>query len=275
MKHVERIQEIRQAFDCIKGFNEEWFTNFYVEDDRLKNWIGKGQLFLISFVHNLFILRKRKDFFQCYFISVQKDDLIEDFYHFLKKINSTVVLDLVGIDNLLKKELRKAGFEYYQSLTRMYKLSESCKQIIHLLPDAFAQVGDEKDVMGILYENMDPLCEQLPDFDEIEAAVRNHTILVNRSQESMNIRAVLFFQRVGVTAYLRFWATKKQYHGKGYGRQLYQQYLQLNADAKRYVLWVRDDNLKVRRMYENYGMEYEKMQDFVYVFLQERGCCMK
>ena len=48
MKLVESIDEIRQAITHIKENGAEWFTNLYVEDGKLENWIGKQQLFLMT-----------------------------------------------------------------------------------------------------------------------------------------------------------------------------------------------------------------------------------
>ena len=124
-------------------------------------------------------------------------------------------------------------------------------------------MGEVHKVDEIIRENMNPLCEQIPDIEETADAVKNHQILVMRHKS--DVAAVLYFERKGVSTILRFWATRKKYHGRGFGGKLYERYLASNADAQRWLLWVRDDNLKVKQIYQKYGMTYENLHDEVWL----------
>ena len=46
---------------------------------------------------------------------------------------------------------------------------------------------------------------------------------------------------------------------------LYRLYESINADVVLFKLWVRYDNIKVKRIYENYGYIYDKLKDEVFV----------
>ena len=139
------------------------------------------------------------------------------------------------------------------------KTSESINP--HLL--WFAELSDVYEVEKIIYENMDPLCEQIPDIEEIANAVYNHQILVAR--HNLEIAAILFFERTNISSMLRFWAVRKKYQGQGFGKTVYERYVAINADAQRLLLWVRDDNLKVKQIYQHYGMDFDDLHDSVWV----------
>ena len=157
---------------------------------------------------------------------------------------------------------REAQFNRYITLTRMSRLNKPAESITN--SEWFAELNDVHAVDEIINENMDPLCEQIPDIEEIANAVQNHQILVARHQS--DVAAILYFERTGISTILRFWATRKKYHGLGFGGKVYERYLAVNADAKRWLLWVRDDNLKVKQIYQNYGMNFENLQDSVYLW---------
>ena len=63
---------------------------------------------------------------------------------------------------------------------------------------------------------------QIPDIEETADAVKNHQILVMRHKS--DVAAVLYFERKGVSTILRFWATRKKYHGRAFGEQRVQAY---------------------------------------------------
>ena len=127
--------------------------------------------------------------------------------------------------------------------------------------DWFAAPHEASAVEEILYENMDPLGEQIPDIEELETAARNREILVAR--HGLEIAAILFFNRIGVTVYLRFWAGRKKFRGLGYGGLVYNRYVALNSDARRFILWVRDDNDVVKKIYRTHGMSFDNLHDEV------------
>ncbi len=156
----------------------------------------------------------------------------------------------------------RAKFTQYVSLTRMSCIKNPSQQITPQL-SWFAELSDVYEVEKIIYENMNPLCEQIPDIEEIANAVYNRKILVAR--QNLEIAAILFFERTGVSSTLRFWAVRKKYQGQGFGKMIYERYVAINADAQRLLLWVRDDNLKVKQIYRHYGMNFDDLHDSVWV----------
>jgi hypothetical protein len=64
---------------------------------------------------------------------------------------------------------------------------------------------------------------------------------------------------------LRFWASRKKYQGLKFGSLVYDNYVVVNSDVRRFLLWVRDDNDKVKNIYQRYGMSYDKLHDEVWL----------
>lgn len=211
------------------------------------------------------MIRARENFCQLYFQTTNINSLLKQIESLVKNFNAMLIsVDLINISSEVIECFKQAGFIRYVSLTRMVQINKTLKN-----PTAedswFAESRDVDEIENILYENMDPLCEQIPDREDIAEAVENRQIIVARTEKNI-IAALLFFERKGKTATLRFWAGRKIFHGLGYGKLVYDRYMAKNSDATRFLLWVRDDNSKVKKIYERYGLQYENMQDVVFLF---------
>lgn len=265
---VKNIDEIYRAKNIVKDNGENFFTNLYVKDNSLIQWILRGQIYYFSSNNNLFILRLRKEFWHLYFWTNDLEIFSKELLCLTEKINSLISVDLLrrggGQDNeRLVSCLLKSKFTKYISLTRMSCVknpSEKKETDVSWT----AELSDVYEVEKIIYENMNPLCEQIPDIEEIASAIYNRQILVARS--NLEIAAILFFERKGISSTLRFWAVRKKYQGQGFGKMVYERYISTNADARRWLLWVRDDNLKVKQIYQRYGMNFDDLYDSVWVW---------
>lgn len=92
---VKDISEIHSAKNIIKNSGEEFFTNFYVNDSLLIQWILRSQIYFYSSCNTLFILRLRKEFWHLYFLTNDLDIFSEELFCLTKKINSSISVDLV------------------------------------------------------------------------------------------------------------------------------------------------------------------------------------
>ena len=263
-KLVENINEIKEAITKVKENSDaEWYTNFYVNDDAINRWITFKQIYLINFADSFFVIRDRKSFIHLYFSSNNINSLRRELLLLKKNIAVPTVVDLLAKQDSVKLLFENCGYIHYCKLTRMFKRNSPNNKIC-IDEENFANADEAEDVLAIINENMDPLCEQIPDLSEIKIAINARSILVKRDNKN-NLLALLYFERSGRTAYLRYWVTAKQAQGLGYGKSLYKLYESLNLDVVQFRLWVRDDNSKVKRIYENYGYVYDRLKDEVFV----------
>lgn len=257
---VNSIDEIHQAKEIARNGDGKLLTNFYVGDESMRSWIERGQIFVRIGDWTFLLLRTRKGFYHLYFASTDPTDLIDRLVDLRAQSDCTISVDLVGDCSEASTCFDRAGFERYISLTRMCRLNTPAPTAI-AADDWFAAPHEAGAVEEIIYENMDPLGEQIPDIEEIRAAIDNRNILVAR--HGAEVAAILFFNRTGVTVTLRFWASRKKFRGLGYGSLVYKRYVAINADARRFILWVRNDNDAVKKIYRTHGMSFDKLHDEV------------
>ena len=236
--------------------------------DRAEKWLEHKELTGVLFPHAFFIARKRDGFIQLYSVVDENVHAAESLALVIKHFEQPAVFDQIGEDRWQEKQLVKAGGSHYQSLTRMTGSFVSMQNMIQVEPiiAEFAVSEDLSGIQRILIENMDPLCEQIPADYELAEAIANRQILVHRDELSKHVDAFLMYERHGVMSHLRYWVCASQARGNGIGRSLYRQYLRLNADAKRFILWVRDDNEKAKKIYLSYGMRFDRLKDTVWLY---------
>ncbi|MBR1579796.1 MAG: hypothetical protein IJ668_04785 [Selenomonadaceae bacterium] len=258
---VRAVDEVRRAKDVIAVGDR--LTNFYVGDAALETWIRRKQLLINSDAQTLLMLRERNGFRHLYFVSTDLNDLADKLSALIAQSKGIISTDLIGDCSEVSTAFNRAGFERYVTLTRMFKL-KSIEKATVAEDDWFAAPNETNAVEEIIYENMDPLCEQIPDSEDIQVAVEHQQVLAAR--HGSELAAILYFDRHGVTATLRFWAGRKKFRGLGYGKTVYDRYIALNADARRLILWVRDDNVKVKQIYLSDGMSLDSLHDEVWLW---------
>lgn len=270
MKLVESIDEIRQAITQIKENGTEWFTNLYVEDGKLEKWIEKQQMFIEMNPTDFFLVRKREGFWHMYFAVTDIGKFERNLHGILRQCDGKIIVDLLGDIELLKGLLCAHGFKKYMSLTRMMKFCTDNQKSNKVPGTAYAILGEEQQISDILYENMDPLCEQIPDLDEIQVGIEQKNILVVRHENFVHgeIEAFLWWERYGITSQWRYWASRKKYRYTGAGLKLYPLYFSATAGVKRHVIWVRDDN-PISKLQQYYGFKFDRLKDEVVVL--DRG----
>ncbi len=92
---MKNICEIHHAKNIIKNSGENFFTNFYVNDNLLIQWILRSQIYYFSSCNTLFILRLRKEFWHLYFLTNDLDIFSEELFCLTKKITSSISLDII------------------------------------------------------------------------------------------------------------------------------------------------------------------------------------
>lgn len=265
MNNVDEVSRLKSIVADHAGGGCDLITNFYVGNRETASWIRRKQLFGYGDTDGYLLLRTRRGFCNAYFGTNNLQSFPKLLTLLTRQIQIPISVDLINTSTETAECFLQSKFVRHVSLMRMSKVNNNVNAV-HSENDWFAESRDVNTIEETLYENMNPLCEQIPDTEDLASAVDNRQILVARHISNNEAAAFIFFERKGVTVTLRFWAGRKKYHGLGYGKEVYQKYLMANADARRFLLWVRDDNHKVRQIYQRYGMNYENMHDDVYLW---------
>lgn len=262
---VEDIQEIKEAITQVKEQGEEWHTNFYVADDRLSFWISAGQIRMRQTGSTLLIFRQRPMQWQMYVCNTAGETLASDLAECLLGVEGNISTDILGQDEALAEALPANGFRRYMLLHRITQTYPEPTPPVEPFDDKWlAGEEDLPGIMEILYENMDPRCEQLPDPEEFLQDIRNRNVLAIHAEESRELAAFLSFHRKGKLLHWEYWVSRKKYRKEKLGLKLYAPYMQLNWDARRQIGFVRDDNPMIE-VYEYMGFRKDGLKDEVFV----------
>lgn len=263
LKQIKSYLDIKNAITQIKDIGDDWFTNMYISDDELTEWIGKKQLIMLAGDTTFFILRKRESCFLLYFAVSSRKMFQQDIAE-LKNI----IRQVISVDIIYRREypywivegLKIAGFTKGMSFKRMY-LKKAYRTIEDISPVEYAGAGDVKEIKNILYKYFNAVCEQLPDEDEIIVAVAEHQIYVTRKADG-NIISVSWFVKNNNNTLLRYWIKLPQYRN-GYSSGM-KRLLSYYGSTNRLFVWVREDNIRACEVYQHLGFIYDGLIDEVY-----------
>lgn len=268
MRLVEDIQEIKDAITQVKEMGDEWYTNYYIADEVARSWIEKKQLRFFESKKTAFLLRQRGSFYLLYYFSSSIKNFSSSLRSLLGATKATFSVDILhkadsgGVEEIFLH----AGFEKRVRLYRM-RLSKHTSAKGKLPEPCYAERQDAGVIYTMLHQQFDEFCEQIPDIDEIEAAIAKSQILVIKERDML----VSFFwlERAGRTVLWRYWLTNPQYRaGSMAGIILLRQVMALHSDVMQTLLWVREDNPKVIRAHEKNGFQMDGLVDDVYCLIR-------
>jgi len=257
---------IQEAITVIKEQGAEWLTNFYVDEGRLERWIQKGQVYYHVSAQTLLLLRQRQGFWQLYLTSSSVHDLCECLERFLPDDDDIFVTDVLGEVPALREALQAYRWQSYLKLQRIVKLNPPGQVAEPVADESYARPGEEKQILEMLAEDIDPLGEQIPDLDEIAERIAAREVLVIRDEPTGELKAFFSFIRQGSTVTGRFLVTRRKYREEGWGLDLSDMYFALHADTRRILGWVREDKKRNLKLYELQGYKKDRLRDEVFIF---------
>jgi len=257
---VRRIRELRREF----------VTNLYAEPERLRYWASEGVLSLAGRASTTLVFRRDRGFEHLYHVAASCADLAEALGSIGPVPGLPIITDLVGRPEqvaTLAQIHRENGFEDYVGLVRMARPGGSAPDTP---PDAsadYASLADLPAIIDFLDRQLDPFRDQIPEADEIEAAVAGRKILIDRCDSTP--RGLLFFEDTGRTSTIRYWYVNSRCQGRGVGGRLMRAYLREHPSTLRFLLWVVGDNAGAIAKYEHYGFRREELFDQIMIRTRE------
>ncbi len=248
----------------IRALRQGFVTNFYWDEMKHPYWIGCGDLLYERFKDCALLIRKNAGFYNLFYLATN----LETAAKYVKELSldKDCVVDMVFKGENIGGELfERAGFKPYSHLYRMShfgQLATSDWQV-----DPCVKVANEEDIVSVfnaLNEYFDPLCEQLPSFQELKDFAARQELLMAKSDG--NNSSFLIFQIFGNTTwYWRYWFTWPEYRNSGVGSKLLKSALAMCKDTIRQQLWVKADNENAIKRHEHYGFKREMMNDYVMI----------
>ena len=266
---VTTPEQVAGAIQQVKAAAPNFCTNFFPAQSRLKAWIDRRELIFQSYSGCAFFLRHDRDFHHLYFSASDPENL-EGTLPRLECLNSHgVTADLVGSEASLQalvKAFWTAGFRQYSRLLRLSRAARTAEQLSDRGPSpkdpvTLAQPTDASAVLALIESSFDRYADQLPVLYEIEHAIAERQVLVVNS--GGEIAALLFFETQGLTSIVRYWVVADAFRSHGYGSMLMRHYWRSQANARRFVLWVRAANDDALSKYRHYSYTPDGLVDHV------------
>jgi GNAT superfamily N-acetyltransferase len=126
-----------------------------------------------------------------------------------------------------------------------------------------ASGSEASQILGLLEASFDRYAEQLPDTSEIAAAIADQNVLVVR--DGARIAGVLYFERTGFTACVRYWLVGPAYQNRKLGARLMRSFFGRCSGVTRSLLWVLADNDNAIKRYGHYGFKPDGLADLTMI----------
>ncbi|MBQ9478425.1 MAG: hypothetical protein IJU71_02630 [Selenomonadaceae bacterium] len=266
MRRELSVDEIHRAKDFVKGNGDQLITNFFVADAELDKIIKRNQLKYSFSDKTLIAVRKSAGFSRLYFFTVDADDFIISLRSLLptieRPIASELFIDHRNADQVedVQRNLLELGFHHHATQTRLTKIV-STNEYGEIESEWYARADDCDEIMEILLQDFDPLCDQLPEQDELLDRIANREVLVARNGD--RIASVIMFKRGAAVADWIFWVTRPEERSSFHGLRLRDEYLKLVGKVRRQVLYVREE--KMQRFHQRFGFRVDGFENRVFV----------
>ncbi|MDD5309569.1 MAG: GNAT family N-acetyltransferase [Deltaproteobacteria bacterium] len=262
---VTGTAQIYEAMQDVKNRGPGFVTNFFSTEAKLARWVDKRELSIAPSDRSVILLRRDRDFEHLYFFA---SDLaaVRAALQGQAGWTTPLVADLIGREAEILESAAlfvDLGYRHHTRLMRLSRIGGGSR-VAPPSPDAeLALASDAAEVLAMLEASFDRHAEQLPDEGEIAAAIAQGCILVVR--DGARLAGLLFFERTGLTAYVRYWLVARAFRDKGVGARLMHGFFARCPDARRFILWVIADNENAIKRYAHYGFKPDGLVDQVMI----------
>jgi ribosomal protein S18 acetylase RimI-like enzyme len=261
---ITSIDAVGDGLQKVRKAGPGYSTNFYPTRDKLQRWVVRQELSGTESDGSLILLRRDRDFQHLYYCSAGLDVLEPALDRLLAEVTSTLVTDIVGRDSELNGPAAlffRHGFRDYARLVRLARVVAGRGPALEPAEAEPARGADADRVSELIETAFDRYAEQLPDHNEITAAIAGGSILVVR--EGDQLAGLLYYELTGLTAYVRYWLVAPAFRERRVGTRLMHGYFARCSTARRFILWVLAANENAILRYEHYGFRPDGLQDRV------------
>jgi GNAT superfamily N-acetyltransferase len=267
MRRVNDYSEIANSINQVKLFKEGYFTNYFVDPEKLTLWIRQKKLFSFRLEKTIFYLMDSGNFYRLYYFTPSPVTLETDIRHLLNEsIAKKLVADIVSkqVEFDIKSSFEKNGFAVHNYLLRMSRMNHQPDLKLPSTDNLHKCQPSKIDDLVKLFESyFEPLSEQIPSRSDLANWVNSGSILTYEIEGL--IKGFIIYDLLGLSSYLRYWFVHPDYRGQKVGSRLFNYFLYKSKDTKKQFFWVLNDNYDAINKYRHYGFVEEKMYNFVMV----------
>lgn len=257
----------RQVVDAVSGARNSALalTNFFADEERMREWCADGSFSRISLGGALFFLHDRIDFANVFYFAPDIETLGAAF-EMLASSESPhrLVVDVLGPDARrlpVAARIEQAGFGQISELVRMSRMTPA--EAAHAADGvAPATPEDLPFVSDALRTHFDPEIDQLPSDAELARWMARGGIRVCRS-DGGSLSGFVIYDLLPASLYLKYWFVEPAMRGRGVGSRLMNAMFAFAAHTRRQYFWVKSDNANAIEKYLHYGFAFEQIKDTV------------
>jgi len=245
-------------------------SNFFASPGQVSSWMDRSAnaLSVVEGDRSILILRRDRGFQRLYHVAAGAHQLSAALASITADQHHVMVTDIVGTPEQVARiaEIhREHGFTDHTTLMRMACMTDGLPAGAEEPASHFAESEDVPAIRALFDQVLDPLRDQIPEAEEIEAAVARRSVLIDRRAGAAG--GVLYFETTGLTSVLRYWYVDLNFHGQRIGGTLMRNYLGLCrcAGVARIVAWVVRDNADAIAKYRHYGFREDRLVDCILV----------
>lgn len=246
--------------ETLNGLISEWQSNHKA---LYSNFFGlqKENLYEYCMSENTIMIRlKEFDFFRIYLMSDDKKDLLV----MLGKLNDDVyVFNVPTKDSIDDWEeiLVAGGFKFLETFSKMSNTKFANLKITQTEGTCLATIDELEQIQQMLEGTFSVYTAHIPSREELIKSIENGTVRVEHAKDG-KICSLVIYSVTGTTATASAWISNGE-HGMDLYLDMFNYFIE--KGAKRYVFWVRDSNVKVKKLYEKLGAVSLGVKDYTYI----------
>jgi GNAT superfamily N-acetyltransferase len=252
----------------VRSNSKRFVTNFFTPATQWPVWIRNGLRVIAISDRFILLARPEKGCVRLFFAG-DRAEMTSRLPSATNAGSPARAVDLIGQPaqiHDLAEEFLAAGFRSHLRIFRLARAGafEIASRASGLPPCVSAVREDIPAILELLYENFDIYADQLPGADEVRDAIEVGGIRVARG--AAHLAGFLWYEKIGVTAHIRYWCVNPGARGCGVGGMLMRDYFNSTRGCARHLLWVRDNNAQAAACYRHYGYTPDGLQDQVMIF---------
>lgn len=256
--NIENLTSIRYAeerMDVFRGRHRRPLNNYFLNPEELEWYIKECPVQIAETEAALFFLIEEQHFIRILYFLAGNSEM--DFPKREKPYLCEVYKKKqeTGED---EEALQNAGFLNCASYRRML-LKETESGVLRTgQPEE--RVG--KETLVYIQNSFDILSDDIPDCEWRKKQFLEEHFVLGKPTEG----AILIYSMEGRVSTLKYLFVAEEKRGKGTAHKLMQKYFSVTSEqAGRYVLWVREDNVPAKKLYQSTGYAEDAMQKAVYI----------
>lgn len=265
MELINDKNEVYLRIEKVKKNNIKYITNFFIDYEKLEEWIKEKSLFYIEDRNGLLFFRKKYNFFYLYYCCSS----LQDIKYLLTDHSSSIlcVVDLIGkFENIepISDIFSNYGFNIYNQLDRYSRINNIGDNYYQFYSNVeLAEMNQADKITEMLHVSFDKFVEQLYTIEEVKKLIQTEKILLIKDNETL--KGFLIRNKLPQSTTLLNFLVNPNFRGEKIGSKLIKHYIYESKETKRMWLWVKNENKHAIDVYLNHGYKFDGLVDIIMI----------